>query len=49
MADIWVTLPFDDTQTVMFAVVNNCLGLAIANSGAYQMVMDHQMVQTFGL
>ena len=49
MADIRVTLPFDDTQMVMFAVVNNRLGLAIADSGAYQTVMDHWMVQAFGL
>ena len=33
----------------MFTAVNNCLGLAIANSGAYQMVMDHWMAQAFGL
>ena len=49
MADIRVTLPFDDTQMVMFAVVNNRLGLAIADSGAYQTVMDHRMAQAFGL
>ena len=33
----------------MFTAVNNRLGLAIADSGAYQMVMDHQMAQAFGL
>ena len=43
MANIRVLLPFEDTQTVMFAAVNNHLGLAIANSGAYQTVMDHRM------
>ena len=43
MANIRVLLPFEDTQMVMFAAVNNRLGLAIANSGAYQMVMDHRM------
>ena len=40
MADIRVKLPFDDTQTVMLLVVNNCLGLAIADSAAYHTVMD---------
>ena len=49
MADIRVTLPFDDTQMVMFVAVNNHLGLAIADSGAYQTVMDHRMAQAFGL
>ena len=49
MADIRIALPFDDTQTVMFVAVNNRLGLAIADSGAYQTVMDHQMAQAFGL
>ena len=49
MAEIRVILPFDDTQTVMFAAVYNRLGLAIADSGAYQMVMDHRMAQAFGL
>ena len=33
----------------MFTAVNNRLGLAIADSGAYQTVMDHQMAQAFGL
>ena len=49
MAKIQVTLPFDDTQMLMFAAVNNRLELAIADSGAYQTVMDHWMAQTFGL
>ena len=36
MADVRASLPFDETHTVMFAAVNNRLGLAIADSGAYQ-------------
>ena len=49
MADVRATLPFDETHTVMFAAANNRLGLAIADSGAYQTVMDHRMVAAFGL
>ena len=49
MANILVTLPFEDSQTVMFAVVNNQLGFAIADSGAYQTVMDQPMAQAFSL
>ena len=40
MADIRATLPYDKTQTVVFVAINNRLGLAIADSGAYQTVMD---------
>ena len=49
MADVRASLPFDETHTVMFAAVNNRLGLAIADSGAYQTVMDHCMASAFGL
>ena len=49
MADVRASLPFDETHTVMFAAVNNRLGLAIADSGAYQTVMDHRMAAAFGL
>ena len=49
MADVRASLPFDETHTVMFATVNNHLGLAIADSGAYQTVMDHRMASAFGL
>ena len=40
MADIQATLPFDSMQTIMFAAINNRLGLAIADSGVYKMAMD---------
>ena len=40
MADVLSTLPYDNTQTVMYVAINNRLGLAIADSGAYQTVMD---------
>ena len=40
MADVLSMLPYDNTQTVMYVAINNHLGLAIADSGAYQIVMD---------
>ena len=43
MADIRATLPYDKAQTVAFVAINNRLGLAIADSGAYQTVMDLRM------
>ena len=49
MADVRASLPFDETHTMMFAAVNNRLRLAIADSGAYQTVMDHRMASAFGL
>ena len=47
MVDIWVTLPFDGMQTIMVAAINNRLGLAIADSGAYKTVIDLRMVQAY--
>ena len=44
MADVLSTLPYDNTQTVMYVAIKNRLGLAIADSGAYQTVMDLRMV-----
>ena len=43
MADVLSTLPYDKTQMVMYVAINNHLGLAIADSGAYQTVMDLRM------
>ena len=43
MADVRSMLPYGNTQTVMYVAVNNRLGLAIADSGAYQTVMDLHM------
>ena len=43
MADVLSMLPYDNTQMVMYVAINNRLGLAIADSGAYQTVMDLRM------
>ena len=48
MADVRASLPIDETHTVMLAAVNNRLGLAITDSGAYQTIMDHRMAAAFG-
>ena len=49
MADMRSTLPFDNTQTIMYVAINNQLGISIADTGAYKTVMDMQMAQAFGL
>ena len=49
MADMWSTLPFDSTQTIIYVATNNQLGISIADTGAYKTVMDMQMAQAFGL
>ena len=33
----------------MVAAINNCLGVAIADSGAHKMVMDLHMAEAYGL
>ena len=43
MADIRANLPFDGMQTIAFATINNRLGLAIVDSGAYKTVIDLRM------
>ena len=43
MVDIRATQPFDGMQTIVFAAINNRLGLAIADSGVYKTVMDLRM------
>ena len=43
MADALSMLPYDNTQMVMYVVINNRLGLASAESGMYQTVIDLRM------
>ena len=48
MADIRGKLPFDNTQTIMVVAINNRLGVAFADSGAYKMVMNLRMAEAYG-
>ena len=49
MADMRSTLPFDNTQTVMYVAINDQLGISIADTGAHKTMMHMQMAQAFGL
>ena len=49
MADQRHVYPYDGTQTVLFVGVNNCVGLAVGDSGAYMTEMDLQSVVALGL
>ena len=49
MAIIRGKLPFDNTEMIMVAAINHRLGVAIADSGAYKMVMNLRMAEAYGL
>ena len=49
MADQRRVYPCDGTQTVLFVGVNNRVGLAVGDSGAYMTVMDLQSAVALGL
>ena len=49
MADTRSTLRHDQTQTLLTVAINNRVGLAIKDSGAYKTTMDVKMAEAFGL
>ena len=49
MADIWSLHPSNPTRSLVPFVVNNHIGLAIVDTGAYKTIMDKEMAKAYEL